>query len=274
MKLSTEKLPEYFTIASPQNSHYTEYVNCFDFVDRNSNELLVTLGESWTWGSELEKRLDEVFGNLISRKKRWDWLNLAVPGSNNFFIAERFEELTNIAAQLHYERIIAICTFTEVGRGFNSHHDLHLDYVGWLKNNVHFADDFYRFLEMINLDCVNRIASSAPDNLQVFFASNFVDHLGFSNVKVIPLPWYRILGIDSDRPIYAGTTGTQRLEQLSEFLQPGHQDFFKIWFSEMIENSQIADMICRAAGGGKFSHHPGPSGHQAWAKYLLQCIDI
>ena len=66
MKLTTETLPLYFTVATPSNSHYTEVTNCFDFVDRNSDTLVVTVGDSWTWGADLDSdlRLQQVLGLL------------------------------------------------------------------------------------------------------------------------------------------------------------------------------------------------------------------
>ena len=79
MKLSTDLLPNYFTIATPGNSHYIKSTNCFDFVDRNADALTVTVGDSWTWGADLapDKRLEQVYGNLISIELGTDWLNLA-----------------------------------------------------------------------------------------------------------------------------------------------------------------------------------------------------
>ena len=90
MKLTTETLPLYFTVATPSNSHYTEVTNCFDFVDRNSDTLVVTVGDSWTWGADLDSdlRLQQVYGNLVSHHLSADFLNLGQSGSNNFFIAE------------------------------------------------------------------------------------------------------------------------------------------------------------------------------------------
>lgn len=49
MNLHKNILPDYFTIASPHNSHYKIETNTFDFVERNSDLLVITCGDSWSW---------------------------------------------------------------------------------------------------------------------------------------------------------------------------------------------------------------------------------
>ena len=63
------------------------------------------------------------------------------------------EELSKIIPQLEYKKIIVVCTLTEIGRSFNSHHDRYIDYHSWFKNN-----DYNNFLEFLNV--VFLIASS------------------------------------------------------------------------------------------------------------------
>ena len=267
MKLSTEILPNYFTIASPKNSHFTESTNCFDFVDKSSDSLLVTVGESWTWGSFLKNRLDEVFGNLVSTHFGWDWLNLAQPGSSNFFIAERVEELAKIAHQLEYKSIMIVCVFTEVGRGFDSHHDLHIDYVTWFRDNISSSDDFDKFLEMLNRNCVDRILASADNKFQVVFGSNFVNNLGLPADKTLDQPWFRLLGQQCDSNCYAGTTAVGRLKNVSQFLPPQAQDLYKTWFIDMVSRAQQTDRVEKYSG---HMRHPDLHGNHLWANYIIE----
>lgn len=270
MKLSTEILPKYFTIASPENSHYTESTNCFDFVDRNSDCLLVTVGESWVWGSELDSRLDQVFGNLVSANFGWDWLNLGQPGASNFYIAERVEELAKIAGDLEYKNITVICVFTEVGRGVDSHHDSHIDYVSWLKDNISDADDFDKFLEMLNRDCVDRILSAADNKFRVIFGSNFVNHLALPVDKTLVLPWFKLLGADCDNNCYSGTNGVKRLQSISQFLTDSKKDLFKSWFVEMVSRAGKTDRVEFSSRPNGKHGHPDADGHQLWANYIIE----
>lgn len=266
-KLSTDSLPNYFEIASAKNSHYSESTNCFDFVDRQSNCLLVTVGDSWTWGQKLTNRLQEVYGNRISDHYKWDWLNLSVPGSSNFFIAEKVQELKMILHRLHYEKIIIICTFTEIGRGFNSHHDLHINYRSWLDENLHTKDDFYLFLSMLNKDCVDRIYSSIDSRCRVIYGTNFVNNLALPMHDTLPMTWNDIISTPYPIRVYASSTGVSRLKDIEEFVPRNRKHLYKIWFAEMIDQAKYVDLKW-------FSRktHPDSHEHDRWAKFIIDYL--
>jgi hypothetical protein len=263
MKLSTELLPQYFTIASAYNSHFRHPTNCFDFIDRDSDSLVVTVGDSWTYGSDLnpELRLNQVYGNLISSHFSADFLNLAQPGSNNFFIAERVEELGNIVFNLGYKKIYLICTFTESGRSFNSHHDVYIDYVSWFRNNS--IDNFLAFL---NNECYNRICDIASEHKMIFRAgTNFVDATGFCpDID----PWFRQLKIPCDITGHAGSVGANRLLAAKEFVEDRNQ--FKKWAIDLMNRSIYIDKVC--ASRTLINAHPTSQGHQIWADAILKTL--
>ena len=268
MKLTNKILPEYFTIALPNNSHYLTATNTFDFVDRNSKSLVITVGDSWTWGSDLspdnnnEFRLTHVFGNLVSTKLNADWLNLGQPGSNNFFIAEKTEEFGYIIKQLDYKNIYMVCTMTEIGRSFNSHHDEYIDYIEWFNNNH--IDDFLSFL---NAECVRRIKKVAKENnIKLIMGTNFIDSIGIDTEILLPDPWFRLLDISCAVKAYAGTTGTTRLQAVSEFLN--NDSIYKLWMIDLIEQSKHIDRVVQSAQ--LIKQHPSVAGHKIWADYILE----
>lgn len=264
IKLSTDSLPKYFVIASEKNSHYREPTNCFDFVNRASNCLLVTVGDSWSWGQKLINRLQEVYGNRISDYYNWDWLNLSQPGSSNFFIAEKVQELSLILDKLHYQKITIVCTFTEIGRGFNSHHDLHIDYRSWLNSNLNSKDDFYCFLEMLNHDCVSRICNSIDSRCRVIYATNFVDNLALPVTNTLPMTWSDLIDTPYPVPVYASSTGVSRLKDIEEFVPRNRKHLFKTWFTEMIDQAKHVDSKWY---NGKT--HPNDHDHDRWAKFII-----
>lgn len=263
MKLTTDTLPEYFTIAGPTNSHYTRPTNCFNFVDRNSDCLVVTVGDSWTWGSNLniKNRLEQVYGNLIAAELEADFLNLGQAGSNNFFIAERVEELAKIVPQLGYAKIYLICTFTETGRSFNSHHDMYINYTQWFEQNS--IEDFLAFL---NQECYNRIHSVAQQhNMILRVGTNFVDPIGF---PVDVIPWFRQLGIECPISACAGSTGVTRLADAGQFTN--NQIAFKTWFSKLVDYSLNVDQVCQSKL--LINSHPDANGHITWANSIVQTL--
>jgi hypothetical protein len=279
MKLTKNILPDYFTVASSSNSHYQVPTNTFDFVNRNSDILLVTVGESWTWGSDLTEtdvestRLTQTFGNIISTELSADWLNLAQPGSSNFFIAEKVEELGCIISMLEYKQIYLVCTFTEVGRGFNSHHDCNIDYNNWFRQHLLSTEsDFFKFLEFLNADCLRRIRTVVDThNLKFILGSNFVDAIGInSDPGFLKTPWFRLLNIDCPVTGYAGSTGVTRLADIIEFVPSDKKSLFKSWFIELVNQSVCIDAVCSSHILVKT--HPTADGHKLWAKYILENI--
>lgn len=264
MKLATNILPTYFTIAGPENSHFQLPTNCFDFINRESDVLVVTIGDSWTWGSDLptNSRLQQVYGNLISQQLNADFLNLGQPGSNNFFIAERVEELGAIVNQLEYKKIYLICTFTETGRSFNSHHDVYIDYINWFLNND--AQDFLAFL---NNECYTRIATTSNrHNMILRVGTNFVDAVGFD--ADLP-PWFRSLGIHCDIQGCVGSTGAAKLAAAEQFAH--NKTEFKQWFAQLVDDSLKIDLACRSPV--LLNAHPSTAGHVAWADIIIKTFN-
>jgi hypothetical protein len=91
----------------------------------HSDTLLVTIGESWTWGNSLPSdRLINVWGHRLAAKLSLDWLNIARCGSSNFWI---FYQLSELLRYLHnendfpYQKIIFVFCLTETGRELNEH---------------------------------------------------------------------------------------------------------------------------------------------------------
>lgn len=263
MKLTTESLPDYFTIADSSNSHHNMPTNCFNFVARDSDCLVVTVGDSWTWGADLNPalRLQQVYGNIISTQLSADFLNLGQSGSSNFFIAERVEELGKIVPQLGYDKIYLICTFTETGRSFNSHHDVYINYIQWFKQN-----HIQNFLSFLNRECYDRIYRVACEhNMILRVGTNFVDPVGF---PVDVTPWFRQLGIECPISACAGTTGATRLADAAQFIHDQAQ--FKTWFSELVDCSLNVDQVCQSKI--LINQHPTASGHFIWAKSIIETL--
>ena len=54
----------------------------------NRDTLVITLGDSWTWGTSLQQnlRLQQVYGALIKNQLDADWINIGCQGWSNSFI--------------------------------------------------------------------------------------------------------------------------------------------------------------------------------------------
>jgi len=286
MKLSQTYIDDYFSI-NPVEAFWlsnTETYKLFHFEDRNSQNLLVTIGDSWTWGSDIavdvrdparqnQERLDKVYGSVLSRHLDSDWLNLAMPASGNACIALQSEQLSDIIPDLEYDKIYVICTFTDAGRSFDTIYCRHIDYVTWFRDDM---ENFDQLLETLNRMCVQRIfgALSKFSHVKVLFGNNFIDPLGFEQIPdqcLLPLPWYKVLGGDDGKNIYVIYDGIEQLLLAPQFLPAEKIDDFKQWIVGLIDLSVSREKILLDENIYR-NWHPYAKGHNTWANYILDYL--
>jgi len=102
--------------------------NQADFTSISSGDtLLITVGESWTWGDSLpNNRLTNVWGYRLATKLQMDWLNIARCGASNFWIFYQISELIrfgNNNNQFPYGKIVFVFCLTETGRELTENWD-------------------------------------------------------------------------------------------------------------------------------------------------------
>lgn len=278
MKLSQDTLPQFFSIADSTNSWCQSPTNTFDFVDRKSKTLVVTIGDSWTWGADLSignndlYRRTHVYGNLVSQKLNADWLNLALCAQGNFWIATMVQELTQVIPRLLYQHVYVICTFTGVLRWFNTRYDVHLDYIKWFKEN---APNFDRLPVMLNQYCVRQIVESLSglDHVVLKVGTGFVDHIGFDALsanQILPDPWYKLIGCSDCQPVYT-CVNYETISQAIEFIDPKYHLDFKKWLLEIIDKSQRRQSLINDPAHFR-NYHPLAHCHDIWARYITKQI--
>jgi hypothetical protein len=265
MKLSIETLPTFFEIGDVHNSHYTTPTNTYDFKSRGSRVLCVTIGESWSWGSDLiGSRLQDVYGNQLSEMLDADWLNLSLPGVGNHFMASKVVELNHIADQLEYDKFFVFCTFTEIGRQLDSGYDRHIDFMDW--KNKQSTVDFDNFLLMLNRDCLDIIHKNST-RFPIIVGSNFVDPLGFAGPS-----WLSLL-IEHHDICYACMHGLNNLvsDKIPKLLSLPQSKRFKEWCIQMIDKGQQRSELLKSRDF--FNFHPTTrQQHRIWAEELFSRI--
>ena len=244
----------------------------FDFIKRDSQELLVTIGDSWTWGDDITPsnndtvRLEKVFGNLVSTAINSDWLNLGQCGSGNFWLVSKVKELAKIIPTLHYKRIYVVCTLTEIGREFNSMYDRHIDYINWLLSNNH-----SNLLEFLNNLVVTEIIDTLKpfSNVVLKLGTNFVDHIGVNKAQsyLLDTPWFSLI---TDTPDTCYVVGSYTIDNFkrSADLFPDHESLLD-WLLELTESSKKRIKLLHNTNHFR-NGHPLASGHQQWANYLIR----
>ena len=278
MKLHQDELYKYFGMADESNSWLQTPTNLFDFVSRNSDTLLVTIGASWTYGSELDPdlRSTTVFGSQLAQRMSADWLNLAIPAQGNFWIAHMVERLSAIISKLNYSNIYCVCTFTDPTRWFNTQFDHHINYVQWFADNTRTSDDFDRLLSMRNQVCVSKILQHlAPfDHVHLLVVTDQIDHTGFEQLgleKLMPLPWYKILGLNDGLDVKA-VLYFSRLDTITNFIPWSKHSMFKKWLLKITELGESREKLLREATDFIKNGHPLEQAHSQWATYIYNLI--
>lgn len=103
----------------------------------NKETLLITVGDSWTWGDHLGNidwitqyddpiRLQTVYGKKLSEKLDSDWVLLARPGCSNYWMYDKLQFFSDKIKQLksRYSKIIITITLTEDFREFSYREEL------------------------------------------------------------------------------------------------------------------------------------------------------
>jgi hypothetical protein len=255
IKLSENNLLDYFNFEESWIVCDVNPLPATDFVSRDSDTLLVTVGDSWTWGAGLnpDKRKKQVWGNLVSEIISADWLNLAQPGQSNQWMANRCRELYNISAKLEYKKIVVIVVFTGAARSL----DQDFDYINWFENNS--IDDF---LPMLNTKAVRTITNK-PNNVELYLSSNMVDPIGYtSSFK----SWYNVLGMKDSNSVYTDMTGIECLIELEEFIKGEKLTEYKKWMLEQIDLVEHRDKFYD--DDLFYDFHPTVSSQLTWAQYV------
>ena len=270
--LSQDNLLQWFEPANLKNSWYSDDQNVYVFKNRQSNRLLITVGDSWTFGSNLSNKNQQVYGNLLSEKLESDWLNLSIPATGNFFQARIAEQLSKVLPKLMYKKIDIVFTFTGITRWFNTSDDLHIKYKEWFTQNVHCTEDFDKLLLMLNNHCVERIIKIIKDpRVKLKFGTNFVDALGYDSLssdQILDIPWYQIMGLNNNQKVFTCLYYT-KLETATEFLPKTKHSWFKQWFLDLSDITYQRYNLM--ADSTQFENlHPLNEGHCQWAEYVYK----
>jgi len=288
----------------------TNRFNPYNFKCVNSDTLLVTLGDSWTWGSEVAgyhdfvnfqlahweisqdvmtntnpDRINNLFGYTISDTIKADWLNLGVPGMGNMQIANQIQTLSNVIPSLTYSKIIIIVTLTEVGRWFNTNCDTTLNHSEILKI-VERTNDPDQLLCELNRIAINRIIRSVENfsNVDLLVGTNFVDHIGLNELsehQYLTTPWYKLLNVEYPTRAYITNeiAWANLMRSVDDGLIPKNLHLIvKPWLLDLIDSAEkssakllASEHICNFTG--RIGPHPNKEGHKIWAKYILDQLN-
>jgi hypothetical protein len=256
-----------------------------DIQDRDT--LLITVGDSWTWGDHLGRidwetatddpvRLTQIYGRLLANSLDADWVNLARPGCSNYWM---LEQLQNVHAHLlrvkdSYKKIHVIVTLTEDLREATYSRRIRVDglYQGLWTRSIGVTDflvqvehhllrnleTYFNQLPFVTAHVQRAFtdvwpANTSPLLLEKSWCDVIQDHVKFDNYQR-PVPFIGQMSINPLTDKYI----VQNPERKAEFLN----------IMDLVETrwNFLGDSEYNLKGS---TYHPNPAGHALWADYLF-----
>lgn len=245
---------------------WSRVLNPCYYLNRKSQGMIITVGDSWTYGDSLGKtqvrngiddteyRLQHVYGNLISQELNFDWINLALPGISNRQMLTWLEQL--LSRNIHGSNTTCIITLTESGR----HEELQ-----WLDKKVNLLQDNLESMVDKTYICIEQIQKRYP-GINFLVAHNFTDSRYTHKINLCNQTWLEVL------------TGKQLQNNthivVSEHIKQMNYDYTYPDTPTVIDRAldRIAIMNNCKYCCQHDSRHPTEQGHRLWANYLLSWI--
>ena len=232
--------------------------NPYHYRSRNSNQLVITVGDSWTYGDSLgktkvrngiddtEHRLNTVYGNVLTEQLGTDWMNLALPGGSNYCMLNWLGQLLD---RKHNQSIVCVITLTEAGRHEEQRWASGNSLQTALKNIVFKEYSMIKELRLRFPKVTFRVAH------------NFTDSIGGHGV--IERSWLEILTnqqLQDDTYIVI----SDHIKQLN--YDRTYPDTIEVIDRALnrIDVLDACDYCCK-----EDSRHPLEQGHRLWADYLV-----
>jgi hypothetical protein len=251
----------------------------FNFVSRNKSTLVVTLGDSWSWGKDIEQdRLEFVFGNRLSLLQDADFLNLSVSGAGNQYITQLFCDFADIADSLCYKKVLIIVTFTEMGRDFDGWFDRDIDYRSWLLQNILGPNDYTDFLAWQMRTMANTMKNHAEkiSNLELIVGTNFVDAIGLEPLSeyLLSRSWIEVYtqkSMDHQCHIVSPYIISDKYSGVLDLCWELDRSVFLSWAEGQLDNAIKRAKVLKNPKLF-YQDHPLIAGHVAWANYIKQSL--
>lgn len=247
-------------------SHYYE-----DVEDRSN--LLVTIGDSWTWGDMLGTTCYKD-GHSDPNRENWlygrhlqnfigdcDWINIGYPGTGNRWIVDVALRFQRLAAIIRHERIIISIGMTDIARDHNQRGPHPQANGSWRASLELYERDYFQQILSLDHDKITKVigrnfTSSFPANIHML-----PNHLSKRWIDVSRDHWPD--GIDPG--VCHAMDFPDRFSLINE----------QIWATEVgiPQSLQVTDFLLACPWHyKKISKHPTPEGHRFWAEYVYSSL--
>lgn len=257
----------------------------YDLIETNSDTLLVTIGDSWTYGARLDEefpddpergRIEHCYGYHLAQHLKADFLNYSIPGANNLWMIDRYRTICELAEQSDYKNIIVFIGLTEYGREIST--DFDLDPA---------LNDLYRLAKTprdlavaLSQHITNQLLSTHNPKIKLVLGLNYINNIYPTELApyFVDKIWLEcILGKTLDTEcLTVGTWAIEKFKLLTKEFNP--QADHTVALNEVISMIDRGEKRLNLIYSSNHNHkegygHPNSIGHKIWADYILTKIE-
>lgn len=260
---------------------------------QGKDTLLITVGDSWTWGDHLGTidwdksvndpiRLQQVYGRLLADKLDADWVNIAEPGCSNYWMIEKLQDIEQNIIDTKYKNIKVVITLTEDLREatYTKRFDVTEAYKYFWDNSTSIAGFLIKvegFL-MHNLETYcNKVL-----NAEFYVSRAFTDNWPHTTSPLLlDSTWCDVIQQQFKYPSYSKQVpfiGQMSINPLNEkFINTLSNQKKLNYKEEFLDIMQFVESRWNFLGASHYNLkgstcHPNPAGHELWAEYLYSKI--
>jgi len=262
------------------------FTNEVTFFNNNSNKLIITCGDSWTYGDSLDDRLNEIFGMELAKQFNSDLLNIGFRGFGNSFILNFVNKIIkdNIENLKKYDSVDLVITLTENATDVTGHHSFPFDYIShYNKTNSNFYASVLEKMEDNWVYLLEKIAKHKFLN-KIVIGQNFIWHENILNklskrFTKTDKNWIEVISENANYELPVRTTLVtgwifDEFKQVNGIIELKNDSKFKEFVIPFIDKAnQVNKWLDDSAyNGEKGSKHPNKTGHIWWAEYLINYL--
>ena len=262
----------------------TSYRTWYSEDIQGKDTLLITVGDSWTWGDHLGAidwnkchddpvRLKQIFGRVLADMLSADWVNLAEPGCSNYWMIEQLQDIVPLLKTHQYQRVVVVITLTEDLREatYTRRFDVETPYRQFV-NDTSTLQEFLVEVEKFLFQNINDIVAELP-NVEFYISRAFTD--SWRNYGQLDKTWCDVLQDHVQFVDYARPVPFVAQMAINPLTQKYLKDEYKTEFLDIMER---VDLRWQFLGVSDYNlkgstYHPNPNGHRLWAEYLFSQIE-
>lgn len=250
---------------------------------QNKDQLLITIGDSWTWGCSLgkstavyddrEPRHTQFYTNRLAKKLDADWLCIAWPSIDNHWMTQSLIKINDLITNNYYSKykkvFVHVC-FTELYRELEPTKHEYKKFKS-IADSID-TNDFLDFSEKyFNMAFLKHL----PENKNFTYSKNFWNiRNNRPNKNMMEKYWQHLL-FEKDSIIdnnYVPVVSTIGMEPITMYMHNRKNgkllQHFKEYTKLILERNN--NIHSCSLNHKKATKHPTAAGHQIYADYLYE----